>query len=148
MTWLKSVIGVEFLDTNSVKVAKTLLWHPYPLHEDCPIRKGNNAPVSHFSDTITLLKPLDKTDNDVPTFVIKRPMEAPCLPATAYTSLFSKFNEVHQVVLGMSSKLNNYKVSIPQLPRPASVLDSHATVIVSKEPDALSDPLYRKAAID
>ena len=79
-----------------------------PGHEDCPIRKGNNALVSHFSDIITLLKSLDEADTDVPTFVIKRPTEVPCLPVTAYTSLFSKFNELHQVVLGMSSKLDNY----------------------------------------
>ena len=48
----------------------------------------------------------------------------------------------------MSSKLDNYELSFPQLPKPASVLDSHATVIVSKVPDALSDPLKRKATID
>ena len=42
------------------------------------------------------------------------------LPYTAaYTSLFSKFNELHQVVSGMSSKVDNYKGSFPQLPRPA-----------------------------
>ena len=48
----------------------------------------------------------------------------------------------------MSSKLDNYELSFPQLPKPASVLDLHATVIVSKVPDALSDPHKRKAAID
>ena len=48
----------------------------------------------------------------------------------------------------MSSKLDNYELSFPQLPKPASVLYSHATVIVSKVLDALSDPLKRKAAIN
>ena len=42
--------GVEFFDSNSVKVAKTLLWHLCLGHEDCPIRKGNNELVSHFSE--------------------------------------------------------------------------------------------------
>ena len=70
--------GVEFFESNSFKVAKTLLWQLCPGHEDCPIRKGNNALVSHFSDIITLLKSLDETDTAVPTFVIKRPMEVPC----------------------------------------------------------------------
>jgi len=136
-------------------VAKTLLWQLCTGHEDCPIRKGNNALVSHFSDIITPLKSLDETDTDVPqetdtdeTFVIKCPTEVTCLPATAHTSLSSKFNELHHFVLGMSSKLDNHKVRSPQLPRPASVLDSHATVIVSKVPDALSHPLKQKAAIN
>jgi len=104
-------------------------------------RKGNNALVSHFSNIITLLKPLDKTDTVVLTFFIKHPIEVPCLPATSYTSLFSKFNELCQVVLRMSSKLDNYEVNFSQLPRLASVLDSHATVIISKGPDSLYDPL-------
>ena len=129
---------VEFLDTNSAKVAKTLLGQQCPGHEDCPIRKGNNTLVSHFNDIITTLKYLEKTNTDVPNFVIKCPMEVSChclhLP-------ISKFNELHQVLLGMSSKLDNFELSFPQFPKPASVLDSHATVIVSKVLDALSDHL-------
>ena len=70
--------GVEFFYSNSVKVAKTLLWQLCLGHDDCPIWKGTNALVGHFSNIITLLKSLDKTDTDVPTFVIKRPTEVPC----------------------------------------------------------------------
>ena len=46
--------GVEFFDTNSVKVAKISLWPLCPAHEDCRIWKRSNAVVSRFSDIITL----------------------------------------------------------------------------------------------
>ena len=38
--------GMEFFYSNLIKVAKTLLWQLCPGHEDCPIRKGNNALVA------------------------------------------------------------------------------------------------------
>ena len=70
---------------------------------------------SHFSDIITLLRSLDSSDTFVPVFVIKRPTETPCLPATAYNSLLSKLNELQQVVVIMSGKLDNYQVSFQLL---------------------------------
>lgn len=140
--------GMEFFDVNIVKEAKSLLWQISAPELDCPVRKGNNALSNHFSDIISLLRSLDSSDTFAPTFVIKRPTEVPCLPANAYTSLLSKFNELQQVVVEMSGKLDNYQLNFPQLPKPSPVINTYTTVIVSKVPSDLSDPIKRKSVLD
>ena len=140
--------GMEFFDVNIVKEAKSLLWQISAPESDCPVRKGNNALSSHFSDIVSLLRYLDSSDTFVPMFVIKQPTEVPCLPANAYTPLLSKFNELQQVVVEMSGKLDNYQLNFPQLPKPTPAIDTHTTVIVSKVPSCLSDPIKRKSVLD
>ena len=113
-----------------MKDAKTKLLEMCDPNEDCPVRKGSNFISSQFSDIISLLIARHTTGDLVPTFVIELPTEVTCLPATAYSSLFVKINQLHQTVIGMSSSLDNYQLKYPKLPLTASTADTDATIVV------------------
>ena len=88
--------------------AKSLLWQISAPGSDCPVCKGDNVLSSHFSDIITVLRSLDSSNTFCTYIWDKATNRGASLPVTVYTSLLSKLNELQQVVVEMSGKLDNY----------------------------------------
>lgn len=144
--------GAEFFDCEVIVIAKK--WLGLKLDPDAPFQKrtGTKAPSSHLGDILEMLRKGDSDCFTIPTFVIRSPSEVPVIPASAYSALLSKVNELNLHLKTISNQFESYSANFPPLPQPgdaaSSLSSSHATVIVSNLPQTVCNPKSRKEFLD
>ena len=138
-----------FLDLPSVIEAKKLLYDAAVPGTELPRRQGPKALESHLKDMLSIFEKCDDEDIDLPMFVIRSPNDVPVIPALVYSSLNAKLNRMEHFLKTVSSKFDSYDNHFPPLPaRATPSTDSHTTVVVSKVPQTLNDPIKRKEVLD
>jgi hypothetical protein len=98
-----------------------------------------------MKDMLSIFVNCDDEDIDLPVFVIRSPNDVPFIPALVYSSLNAKLNRMEHFLKTVSSKFDSYDNHFPPLPaRATQSTDFHPTVVVSKVPQTLNDPIKRK----
>ena len=112
-----------------------------------PRRAGNKATQSHLRDILELLAKCDSEDLTVPTYVILSANEVPSVPDLMFSHLSSKLTRMEKVLNAVASRAEVYDNHFPPLPQliEPNVL---ATIVVSKIPASLDNPIKRKEMLD
>ena len=108
--------GAEFFDVDDIVKAKK--WLGSKLYPEALFQKrtGSKASLSHLGDILDFIKNGNTNDFEIPVFVILSPNEVPSIPATAYSTLFSRVNELHDQLKKISNQFEAYSNHFPPLP--------------------------------
>ncbi|KAK2708782.1 hypothetical protein QYM36_014407 [Artemia franciscana] len=139
--------ALEFFDAAAVAAAKSAFWKEVLPGEICPRRAGNKATQSHLRDILELLAKCDSQDLTVPTYVILSANEVPSVPDLMFSHLSSKLTRMEQVINAVASRAEVYDNHFPPIPQPTEP-NVPATVVISKIPASLENPLKRKEILD
>ncbi|KAK2719555.1 hypothetical protein QYM36_005134 [Artemia franciscana] len=139
--------ALEFFDAAAVAAAKSAFWNKVLPGEICPRRAGNKATQSHLRDILELLAKCDSEDLTVPTYVILSANEVPSVPDLMFSHLSSKLTRMEKVLNAVASRAEVYDNHFPPLPQ---LIEPNflATIVVSKIPASLDNPIKRKEMLD
>ncbi|KAK2702222.1 hypothetical protein QYM36_019164, partial [Artemia franciscana] len=142
--------ALEFFDAAAVAAAKSAFWNRVLSGEFCPRRAGNKATQSHLRDIPDILELLAKCDSEdltVPTYAILTANEVPSVPDLMFSHLSSKLTRMEKVLNAVASLAEDYDNHFPPLPQliEPNVL---VTIVVSKIPASLDNPIKRKEMLD
>ncbi|KAK2704476.1 hypothetical protein QYM36_016766 [Artemia franciscana] len=139
--------ALEFFDAAAVAAAKSTFWKKILPGEICPRRAGNKATQSHLHDILELLAKCDSEDLTVPMYVILSANGVPSVPDLMFSHLSSKLTRMEKVLNAVAARAEDYDNHFPPLPQPIepNVL---ATIVVSKIPASLDNPIKRKEILD
>ncbi|KAK2712963.1 hypothetical protein QYM36_011608 [Artemia franciscana] len=139
--------ALEFSDAAAVAAAKSALWNKVLPGEICPRPAGNKATQSHLRDILELLAKCDSEDLTVPTYVILSANEVPSVLDLTFSHLSSKLTRMEKVLNAVASRAEVYDNHFPPLPQPIEP-NALATIVVTKIPASLDNPIKRKEMLD
>jgi hypothetical protein len=100
--------GAKFFDVDDIVKAKK--WLGSKLYPEALFQKrtGSKASLSHLGDILDFIKNGNTIISKSKYFFILSPNEVPSIPATAYSTLFSRVNELHVQLKKISNQFEAY----------------------------------------